>query len=308
MYWERIGYQDVAGYEAAANRSVSLRSEYERASGLCVSPVTDLSRYVPAMTRVRLDTVLAERGLAPSRSAAAGTIRAGRVRIGRGGERASKPSQLVGPDERVELEPGRRFVSRGGLKLDAALDALGIDVAGLDCLDVGASTGGFTDCLLQRSAARVAAVDVGRGQLDWSLREDERVEVIEGLNARDLEPSALPFVPALAVIDVSFISLRKLLGPVAGVLDQPRRIVAMVKPQFELGRGRVGKGGVVRSLEDRREAVELVIGGAGEIGLSPHGVAPAGVPGPKGNREVFVHLAEGPGLGEVAAAIEASLT
>ena len=184
------------------------------------------------MSRVRLDTLLAERGLAPSRSAAAGTIRTGRVRIGRGGERASKPSQLVAPDERVELEPGRRFVSRGGLKLDAALDALNVGVDGLDCLDVGASTGGFTDCLLQRGAARVIAVDVGRGQLDWTLREDERVEAIEGCNARELDPEGLPFEPALAVIDVSFISVRKLLEPVAGVLAGPRRIVAMVKPQF----------------------------------------------------------------------------
>jgi 23S rRNA (cytidine1920-2'-O)/16S rRNA (cytidine1409-2'-O)-methyltransferase len=260
------------------------------------------------MARLRLDTLLAERGLAPSRSAAAGTIRAGRVRIGRGGERAAKPSQLVGPDERVELEPGRRFVSRGGLKLDAALDALGVEVQGRDCLDVGASTGGFTDCLLQRGAARVVALDVGRGQLDWSLREDERVAVIEGQNARGLEPSALPFEPELAVIDVSFISLRKLLAPVASALAAPRRIVAMVKPQFELGRGRVGKGGVVRSPEGRREAVELVVAGAEEAGLALHGAAPAGVPGPKGNREVFVHLAEAPGLSDPAAAIEAGLT
>ena len=259
------------------------------------------------MTRVRLDTLLAERGLAPSRSAAASTIRAGRVRIGRGGERAAKPSQMVGPDERVELEPGRRFVSRGGLKLDAALDSLAIDVAGLDCLDVGASTGGFTDCLLQRGAARVAAVDVGRGQLDWSLREDERVVALEGLNARELTADALPFRPELAVVDVSFISLRKLLGPVASVLAVPRRILAMVKPQFELGRGRVGKGGVVRSVEDRREAVALVASGAAELGLGLHGVAPAGVPGPKGNREVFVHLADGAGLDDPAAAIEAGV-
>ena len=259
------------------------------------------------MTRVRLDTLLAERGLVPSRSAAASTIRAGRVRIGRGGERAAKPSQMVVPDERVELEPGRRFVSRGGLKLDAALDSFGIDVAGLDCLDVGASTGGFTDCLLQRGASRVAAVDVGRGQLDWSLREDERVVALEGVNARELSAAALPFEPDLAVIDVSFISLRKLLEPVASVLTAPRRVLAMVKPQFELGRGRVGKGGVVRSVEDRREAVELVVASGAGIGLGLAGVAPAGVPGPKGNREVFVHLADGAATADPAAAIAAGV-
>lgn len=241
------------------------------------------------MPRVRLDALLAERGLAPSRSAAAASIRAGAVRIGRGEERAAKPSQLVAPDAAVRVEEGRRYVSRGGLKLEAALDALGVDPAGLRCLDVGASTGGFSDCLLQRGAARVAAVDVGRGQLDWSLRNDERVVVYEGLNGRDLEPSSIPFAADLAVVDVSFISLGKLLGPVAGCVAPAGTILAMVKPQFELGRGRV-KGGVVRSLADRREAVAAVAAAAEELGLGLCGAAESGLPGPKGNLEVFVQL------------------
>ncbi len=241
------------------------------------------------MSRVRLDALLAERGLAPARSAAAAAIRAGAVRIGRGEERAAKPSQLVAPDAAVRVEEGRRYVSRGGLKLEAALDALGVDPAGLRCLDVGASTGGFSDCLLQRGAARVAAVDVGRGQLDWSLRNDERVVVYEGLNGRDLEPSSIPFAADLAVVDVSFISLGKLLGPVAGCVAPAGTILAMVKPQFELGRGRV-KGGVVRSLADRREAVAVVAAAAEELGLGLCGAAESGLPGPKGNLEVFVQL------------------
>jgi len=245
------------------------------------------------VARIRLDTLLTERGLAPSRTAAATSIRAGQVRIGRGGERALKPGQMVADDVRVELEEGRRYVSRGGLKLEAALDGLAIDVAGRDCLDVGASTGGFTDCLLQRGAARVIALDVGRGQFDWTLRNDERVSVIEGRNARDLEPGELPFRATLAVLDVSFISLTKVLGPVRAAIADDGEVLAMVKPQFELGKGRVGKGGVVRSGEDRREAVRNVVAAAAglDAGLGLSGVAAAGVPGPKGNQEFFVRLA-----------------
>ena len=212
------------------------------------------------------------------------------VRLGRGGERAAKPGQLVATDAELRIDEGPRYVSRGGLKLEAALDELGMDVTGRSCLDVGASTGGFTDCLLQRGAARVLSLDVGRGQLDWSLRNDPRVVVLEGVNARHLEPGGVPFAADLAVLDVSFISLGKVLGPVAGCLAPDGELVAMVKPQFELGPGRVGKGGVVRSLEDRREAVAGVTSAAAGAGLELHGVAPAGVPGPKGNQEVFVHL------------------
>ena len=251
------------------------------------------------MTRVRLDALIAERGLAPSRSAAATSIRAGMVRVGRGEARASKPSQLVEPDAPVRLEQGRRFVSRGGLKLEVALDGMEIDARGLLCLDVGASTGGFTDCLLQRGAERVAAVDVGHGQLDWSLRNDSRVVAYEGLNARDLGPGSIPFEADLAVIDVSFISLTKLLAPVASCVAAEGAILAMVKPQFELGKGRV-KGGVVRSADERREAVTSVVAAAAEVGLGVRGVAEAGVPGPKGNREVFVLCDRGDGLAAAA--------
>jgi 23S rRNA (cytidine1920-2'-O)/16S rRNA (cytidine1409-2'-O)-methyltransferase len=241
------------------------------------------------MGRQRLDAALAERGLAPSRTAAAESIRAGLVRVGRGEQRASKPSMLIAEDTPIRLEEGRRYVSRGGLKLEAALEELGIDPGGLSCLDVGASTGGFTDCLLKRGAERVAAVDVGRGQLDWSLRNDERVTALEGVNARELRPEDLPFAADLAVVDVSFISLRKLLAAVAACVAPEGRILAMVKPQFELGKGRV-KGGVVRSREERREAVDAVVDEAAGLGLELLGAAEAGVPGPKGNREVFVLL------------------
>ncbi len=245
------------------------------------------------MARIRLDALIADRGLAPSRSAAATLIRAGRVRVGRGGEVASKPGRAVAADVEVSLEEGRRYVSRGGLKLEAALEAMAIDVAGLSCLDVGASTGGFSDCLLQRGAERVAAVDVGRGQLDWTLRNDPRVTVLEGVNARGLQPAMLPFSADLAVIDASFISLTKLLGPVGACVTAEATVLAMVKPQFELGKGRV-RGGVVRSAEERREAVNVVVAAAAELGLSLRDAAAAGVPGPKGNREVFIRLDRGP--------------
>ena len=248
------------------------------------------------MARQRLDSLMTERGLAPSRTAAATSIRAGLVRVGRGGERASKPSQLVAADVAIELEEGRRFVSRGGEKLDSALDALGVEAGDRDCLDVGASTGGFTDCLLQRGASRVIALDVGSGQLDWGMRNDDRVTVLEGFNARHLTAGEMPFEPELAVIDVSFIATAKVLGPVSSVIADDGEVLAMVKPQFELGKGRVGKGGVVRSSADRREAVAAVIAAAGELGLGTRGIAPAGLPGPKGNQEFFLHLAPGPGI------------
>ena len=239
------------------------------------------------MKKARIDAVLAERGLFPSRTAAAGAVRAGAVRVGPDGPVALRPSQLVEPEAALIVDEGPRFVSRGGIKLDNALEALGIDAAGRDCLDVGASTGGFTDCLLQRGAARVASVDVAYGQIDVGLREDPRVTAIERLNARELEPAALPFEPSLATIDVSFISLTKVLPAVARCMAPGGEILAMVKPQFELGRERVGKG-VVRDLADRREAILKVALAARELGLAVRGFAPSGLPGPKGNRETFV--------------------
>jgi 23S rRNA (cytidine1920-2'-O)/16S rRNA (cytidine1409-2'-O)-methyltransferase len=243
------------------------------------------------MERRRIDTLLAERGLAGSRTSAAESVRAGRVRIGRDGPRATKPGQLVSGDIELLVEGERRFVSRGGIKLEHALDQLDIDVTGLSCLDVGASTGGFTDCLLRRGAERVIALDVGYGQLDWTLRNDPRVEVMERVNARHLEPDQVPYRPELATIDVSFISLTKVLPAVAACLAGEGVVLALVKPQFELGRERVGRGGVVRDPALRREALV----GVGEfvessLGLSVLGFASSGLPGPAGNEESFVWI------------------
>jgi len=253
----------------------------------------------------RIDAVLADRGIFPSRSAAAGAVRAGEVRIGQDGPVALRPSQLVEPDANLIVAEGPRYVSRGGVKLENALEALGIDVDGRDCLDVGASTGGFSDCLLQRGAARVAAVDVAYGQLDVRLRQDPRVDVIERLNARAMEPADLPFVPSLATIDVSFISLTKVLPAVSRCLEPGGEILAMVKPQFELGKERVGKG-VVRDPADRREAIEAVAVAARELGLPVRGFASSGLPGPKGNRETFVWCGGGgPAVDDLAGAIAA---
>jgi 23S rRNA (cytidine1920-2'-O)/16S rRNA (cytidine1409-2'-O)-methyltransferase len=240
-----------------------------------------------AGSKARIDAVLAERGLFPSRSAAAGAVRAGEVRVGADGPVALRPSQLVDPDADLRLEQGQRFVSRGGIKLDNAMAALGIEVSGRDCLDVGASTGGFTDCLLQRGAARVVALDVAYGQIDQGMREDARVTVIERLNARALTPADLPFRPDLATVDVSFISLPKVLPAVAACLAPAGEVLAMVKPQFELGRERVRKG-VVHDAADRHEAILGVAKAAVEAGLPVRGIASSGLPGPKGNRETFV--------------------
>jgi 23S rRNA (cytidine1920-2'-O)/16S rRNA (cytidine1409-2'-O)-methyltransferase len=253
--------------------------------------------------RARIDLLLAERGLFPSRTAAAAAVRAGAVRLGGDGPRALRPSQPVDRDAELIIEEGRRFVSRGGVKLENALTALGTDVAERECLDVGASTGGFTDCLLQRGAARVAAVDVAYGQLDMRLREDPRVVVLERLNARGLRPQDLPFAPSLAVIDVSFISLSKVLPAVARCLAPGGEALAMVKPQFELGRERVGRG-VVRDPTDRRDAVLGVAQLALELGLAVRGFASSGLPGPKGNLETFVWCGgEGTGLEDLEQAL-----
>ena len=260
---------------------------------------------VGAMERRRIDTLLAERGLAGSRTSAAAEVRAGRVRVGSGGRRATKPGQLVPADAELEIEPGSRYVSRGGLKLEHALDGLGISVDGRSCLDVGASTGGFTDCLLQRGAARVIAVDVGYGQLEWRLRNDPRVHVMERKNARELRPADLPYQPGFATTDVSFISLGKVLPAIAGCLAPGGEMLALVKPQFELGRGRA-RGGVVRSAADRREALLSVAEAARGLGLTVRGFASSGRAGPKGNIESFIWCGgEGDDVGDLEAAARA---
>jgi 23S rRNA (cytidine1920-2'-O)/16S rRNA (cytidine1409-2'-O)-methyltransferase len=252
--------------------------------------------------RVRLDSLLAERGLYPSRSRAAAAVLAGEVRLGDG--RALKPGQQVDPSVELVVDSPPPFVSRGGIKLANALDSLGVDVAGRSCLDVGASTGGFTDCLLQRGAERVIALDVAYGELDWRLRGDPRVTVMERVNARSLP--ALPFPPSLIVMDVSFISLRKVLPAVLASAAAEYDCLAMVKPQFEVGRERVGKGGVVRDPALRREAVRDVALAARDLGAAVMGFASSGLPGPAGNLETFVWLAEGSrsGLDTLDAAIE----
>ena len=256
------------------------------------------------MAKVRLDTLLARRGLFESRARAAASVMAGEVRLGSDGARAAKPGQLVPEDVAVAVDERPRFVSRGGIKLANALAATGVDPAGRRCLDVGASTGGFTDCLLQ-------AVDVAYGELSWALRTDERVTALERTNARGLRPDALPYAPDLIVIDVSFISLTKVLAPVLACAAPRFDALALVKPQFEVGRERVGRGGVVREAVDRRAALVAVARAASGAGVAVLGFVASGLPGPKGNRETFAWLAE-PGregarsdLEAAAAAVEA---
>jgi 23S rRNA (cytidine1920-2'-O)/16S rRNA (cytidine1409-2'-O)-methyltransferase len=239
----------------------------------------------------RLDTLLAERGLFESRSRAAAAVIAGDVRVG--GRPARKPGELVTDEAELTVAEAPPFVSRGGVKLANALDAFGIDPSGRRALDVGASTGGFTDCLLQRGAESVIALDVAYGELHWRLRNDERVTVIERRNARSLRPDELPYAPDLIVADVSFISLTKVLPAVVAAAAPRFDLLAMVKPQFEVGRERVGKGGVVRSGDERRAAL-IAVGrhARAELGASVLGYAPSGLPGPAGNRESFVWIAE----------------
>jgi 23S rRNA (cytidine1920-2'-O)/16S rRNA (cytidine1409-2'-O)-methyltransferase len=246
-------------------------------------------RYAPAVAaaKVRLDQLLAQRGLFPSRSRAAASVMAGEVRVGE--ELADKPGRLVAEDVQVSVAGGRRFVSRGGVKLENALVALDVPVDGRRCMDVGASTGGFTDCLLKRGAAAVTCVDVAYGELAWELRTDDRVTVLERVNARALAPSDLPYRPDMVVVDVSFISLGKVLPAVLRCGAERFDCLAMVKPQFEVGRDRIGKNGVVRDAEARRAAVLSV---AESAPAAVMGFAPSGLPGPKGNRETFVWLAE----------------
>jgi 23S rRNA (cytidine1920-2'-O)/16S rRNA (cytidine1409-2'-O)-methyltransferase len=247
--------------------------------------------YSAAMPKRRLDTLLAERGLFETRTRAAAAVMAGDVRVG--DRPARKPGELVAPDAELAVAERPEFVSRGGVKLANALDAFGIDPAGRRALDVGASTGGFTDCLLQRGAEAVIALDVAYGELHWTLRNDARVIVVERRNARSLEPGELPWAPDLVVADVSFISLTKVLPAVLAAAAPRFDCLALVKPQFEVGRERVGKGGVVREAAERRAALVAVAEHVrDELGVAVLGFASSGLPGPAGNRESFVWLAE----------------
>ena len=238
------------------------------------------------VTRKRLDVLLVERGLAETRSQAQALVLAGRVKgFAKAGDQVEEDAELV-------LDQGPRYVSRGGEKLAHALAELEIDVAGEDCLDVGASTGGFTDCLLQAGAARVCALDVGYGQLHPRLRADPRVTVLERVNVRDLECDDLPFRPAFVTCDVSFIGLAKALPPALACAAPGWRAVVLVKPQFEAGPEEVGKGGVVRDPEVRRRVLDDVAALAPAWGARVLGVVESPLRGPKGNVEFLLHLAE----------------
>src|SRR5688500_17762583 len=252
------------------------------------------------MPRVRLDNLLTERGLFSSRSRAAAAVLAGDVHLGPGRRRAEKPGQLVEADVQLDVAAPPPYVARGGIKLANALDALGLPVAGRCALDVGASTGGFTDCLLQRGAAHVVALDVAYGELALSIRDDARVTVIERTNARALSADVLPYRPDLVVADVSFISLTKVLPAVLACCAERFDALVMVKPQFEVGRERIGKGGVVLDPALRREALVSVADAARGCGAAVLGFASSGLPGPAGNRETFAWLAEGGRAGAVA--------
>ena len=243
--------------------------------------------------RERIDKLLVERGLAPSRTRAQALVMAGAVLVNE--QRVEKPSEMFLADAEIRVrgagDPASRFVGRGGVKLEAALREFKVDVAGLLCLDVGASTGGFTDCLLQHGARRVVAVDVGHNQLDWRLRNDARVEVREGVNARHLKPEDFSNKFDLAVMDVSFISARKVLPAVVPLLTEEGRMITLIKPQFEVGRGEVGRGGIVQDPLKHARVIEEVNGAARDAGLRVRGTIESPLRGADGNTE-FLALYE----------------
>ena len=243
--------------------------------------------------RERLDTLLVARGLFATRAQAHAAVLAGEVRVD--GAVSDKPGVQVPADALVEVAARRRFVSRGGDKLDHAMACLGVDVRGEDALDLGSSTGGFVDRLLQGGAARVTAVDVGYGQLDWRLREDPRVTVLERTNARELTAERLPYAASFVTADLSFISLTVALGPVLECLRRGYRGLVLVKPQFEAGRAHVGKGGVVRDPGVHREVLEHVGGWLERHGAAVLGMCDSGHPGPKGNVEYVVYFCDASG-------------
>jgi 23S rRNA (cytidine1920-2'-O)/16S rRNA (cytidine1409-2'-O)-methyltransferase len=245
--------------------------------------------------KTRLDQLLVDRGLAPSRERARALILAGDVSVD--GQPATKAGTAISPEAAVTLRtPDHPWVSRGGLKLIHALDVFGIDPTGMLALDIGASTGGFTDVLLQHGAARVVALDVGHNQIDWKIRSDLRVVVLEGINARYLTPDQLPTDAGefgLVTIDVSFISLRHILPVVPPLLGPGAHVIALVKPQFEAGKGDVGKGGIVRDERIHARVVDEVVEAARQAGLTRRGLEPSPIAGAEGNREFLLHLGVG---------------
>jgi 23S rRNA (cytidine1920-2'-O)/16S rRNA (cytidine1409-2'-O)-methyltransferase len=243
--------------------------------------------------KVRADLHVVTSGIAPTREKARRLILAGEVLVD--DVPVTKPGTLIDPAAHLRLRnPPSPYVGRGGEKLAGALDELGLDVRDLEVLDIGASTGGFTDCLLQREASTIAALDVGKAQLDWKLRSDSRVETVEGVNARYLRREDFPRGFDLITIDVSFISLSKILPAAALLLREGARLIALVKPQFELTRGDVGKGGVVRDPTKHREAIESVATAARQCGLGIENVVASPIEGIEGNREFFLSMKVGP--------------
>ncbi|MDH3627520.1 MAG: TlyA family RNA methyltransferase [Acidobacteriota bacterium] len=253
----------------------------------------------------RLDEILVERGLAKNRSRAHALILAGRVLSG--STRLSKPGVRHAADVELTVHQGRRWVGRGAEKLMGALENFGIDATGRVAVDVGSSTGGFTQVLLEAGAKPVMAIDVGRGQMDWSLRNDPRVIVMEGINARHLEPGQLPETPSIAVMDVSFISIERILPALAGCLTEDGEIVSLIKPQFEVGRGQVGKGGIVRDASLHQAVTERIVQFVRAAGWSVRGLCRSPIAGTDGNREFFIHIGLGSATGSLAESTIASV-
>jgi len=239
------------------------------------------------MKHERVDKLLVERGLAESRTKAQAMVMAGVVLVNE--QRINKPSDLVAPDAEIRVkggdDPASRYVGRGGLKLEAALREFQINVEGLTCLDVGASTGGFTDCLLQHGASKVISIDVGHNQIDWRLRTDSRVEVREGINARYLKPDDFPGRFELVVMDVSFISATKIMPAIVPLLTDTGQLITLIKPQFEVGRGEVGKGGIVRDRQKHARVIDEVNRAAQDLGLEARNVIESPIHGADGNVE-----------------------
>lgn len=258
------------------------------------------------MAKTRLDVLLVERGLSETRERARAVIMAGEVFVN--GQRSDKPGTACPEDVEIEIRGGLKYVSRGGLKLERALDYFGGSPEGRVCLDCGASTGGFTDLMLQRGAVRVYSVDVGYGQLAWKLRSDPRVTVMERTNARYLTPEMFPERPSLAGIDVSFISLALILPAVRRVLTPDGEVFCLIKPQFEAGREKVGKNGVVRDPETHRQVLEDFIANATNAGFYPEDITYSPIKGPEGNIEYLGHLVSGPCLmrGDIGEVVRAS--